>query len=730
MKTPKLRGYKWILAVISVTVFLGCLDETRKINAQSSNVPSGPTGTVAAKAELDDQPGAEDSALSAKASVSPAIAELAKLAQASVSEEVLLAYVQKQPHGFYPTADEILYLNDLGVSDTVITALVNHKPAADLVQTVQAPVAPTIVTNVIVNSIQPGQSPEPQYAQPAQVNYFYNSLAPYGSWVDVDGYGSCWRPSVVVANPDWRPYCDRGRWMYTDCGWYWQSDYSWGWAPFHYGRWQSHSSLGWVWVPGDTWGPSWVSWRHGGGYCGWAPLPPAARFDVGFGFSFHDSNVGFSFDFGLSDFAYTFIPAARFCDRYPYRYAVSGSHARNIYHNSTVINNYIRGDNNTIINEGIGRDRIAAATRSEIRKVSLRDMPASTLARTSKGEILNREANALTVFRPRPVLATATASSLSRQEIGKNGFAAESRSSAGIKSSQSGARLNPARNGDELARENGTGKFSRAPGSETERHAFPAVGHSTPIPNRENRATPQPSLRSAPSPRNEPAVTAKSSSEFRKEPLGQSVISQPQPKTEIAKREPTRLETEPLVRKPSPPVVYPGSTVGRENRSSGVPSENEKGRFNPQRVSPSIEGRPLTRPVPSNGRESSRAERPAPLRQEISSPEVRSAPVVRAPSPPPVYTPPLSRPEPVRPQVSQPPQMQSPPVRSEIPRSYSPPAAQPQYSPRAYSPPPQANPQPVYTAPSHPAPSAPPASAPSRGHESGERPSRQEQNRR
>lgn len=741
MKTPNLRGYRWVLAVTSLTVFLGCLDEGRKINAQNS-VPAATgvvdTAGVIEQTEFPDRAGAEAPIPAPKTAVSPAIAEFAKLAQASVGEEVLLAYIQKHPHGFNPTADEILYLNDLGVSDTVITAMVNHKPVFEAVPT--APVvaaAPAPDPNWVANNtVQRETVVEAPYTPPAQVNYFYNSLAPYGSWVDVDGYGSCWRPSVVAVNPDWRPYCDRGRWMYTDCGWYWQSDYSWGWAPFHYGRWQSHSRWGWVWVPGDTWGPAWVSWRHGGGYSGWAPLPPAARFDVGFGFSFHDSNVGISFDFGLSDYAYTFIPAARFCDRNPYRYAVRGAHARNIYHNSTVINNYIRGNNNTIINEGIGRDRIAAATRSEIRKVSLRDMPASTLARTSKGEVLDRESNALTVFRPRPVLATAPVGSRSRQEIGKNGVVADSRSSAGIKSSQSAMRPNPARSGDESVRENRTGKSSRPQGRETdqERHAFPAVGHSTPIPSREDPATGQPSLRSRPSPRSEPAVAARSSTELRKEPLGQSVISQPQVKTEIAKREPTRLETEPLRQKPaSPPVVYPGSTVGRENRTTGVQSENEKGRSNPQRVSPSIEGRPLTRPVPANGRESSSVERQAPLRQEISSPEVRSAPATRTPAPQPVYTPPLSRPEPVRPQVSQQPHVQNPPVRSEIQRPYYPPPAQPQSSPspRAYSPPPQANPQPVYTAPSRPAPSAPQSAAPSRGHEqSGERPSRQDQNRR
>jgi hypothetical protein len=30
--------------------------------------------------------------------------------------------------------------------------------------------------------------------------------------------------------------------------------------------------LGWYWVPGNVWGPAWVSWASGGDYIGWCPL--------------------------------------------------------------------------------------------------------------------------------------------------------------------------------------------------------------------------------------------------------------------------------------------------------------------------------------------------------------------------------------------------------------------------------------------------------------------------
>ena len=72
---------------------------------------------------------------------------------------------------------------------------------------------------------------------------------------------------------NWRPYAD-GYWAYTDVGWTWVSNEDFGWATYHYGRWARLRDHGWVWVPGREWGPAWVSWRTGGDYVGWAPLPP------------------------------------------------------------------------------------------------------------------------------------------------------------------------------------------------------------------------------------------------------------------------------------------------------------------------------------------------------------------------------------------------------------------------------------------------------------------------
>jgi len=47
-----------------------------------------------------------------------------------------------------------------------------------------------------------------------------------------------------------------------------------GWAVYHYGRWGYDDQYGWVWAPGDKWGPAWVVFRYSERHVGWAPLPP------------------------------------------------------------------------------------------------------------------------------------------------------------------------------------------------------------------------------------------------------------------------------------------------------------------------------------------------------------------------------------------------------------------------------------------------------------------------
>jgi uncharacterized membrane protein YgcG len=121
------------------------------------------------------------------------------------------------------------------------------------------------------------EEPIPQPEGDMDVTTFDETLGPYGQWVDTGegpNDGHAWRPDPDVVGEDFQPYATGGHWVSSDWGWTWESDYPWGWAPFHYGRWALTPSWGWVWYPGTVWAPAWVDWRFGGGYIGWAPLPP------------------------------------------------------------------------------------------------------------------------------------------------------------------------------------------------------------------------------------------------------------------------------------------------------------------------------------------------------------------------------------------------------------------------------------------------------------------------
>jgi hypothetical protein len=112
---------------------------------------------------------------------------------------------------------------------------------------------------------------------PSALADFREPLSPYGVWVDDGTYGTVWVPNETVVGADFQPYVSGGHWAYDD-DYVWVSDYSWGWAPFHYGRWVYIAGRGWSWIPGRTYSGAWVTWRTGPsgyGYVGWAPMQPS-----------------------------------------------------------------------------------------------------------------------------------------------------------------------------------------------------------------------------------------------------------------------------------------------------------------------------------------------------------------------------------------------------------------------------------------------------------------------
>ena len=130
----------------------------------------------------------------------------------------------------------------------------------------------------VVEGYDGQQAPEPEYSDtdPAALTDFRDALDPYGTWTEDPTYGTVWVPSPSAVGEDFTPYVSAGHWVYDD-DYTWVSDYGWGWAPFHYGRWAWNDGLGWEWIPGRRYAGAWVSWRYGmgdWGYVGWAPLGP------------------------------------------------------------------------------------------------------------------------------------------------------------------------------------------------------------------------------------------------------------------------------------------------------------------------------------------------------------------------------------------------------------------------------------------------------------------------
>lgn len=344
---------------------------------------------------------------------SAAVAEVLKLADSGVDEGVMLAFVTNSTSIFNLGAEEIIYLNDLGVPSAVVTAMIQRDQAIKALSANAAPLPPAPEPPAPAPAApEPTPAPAPaemapqpdetagNYPPAADTAYapFYDSLTPYGTWVDVAGYGPCWQPSVVIVNPYWQPYCNGGRWIYTDYGWYWLSGYSWGWAPFHYGRWFRHNHYGWCWAPGTTWGPSWVTWRYNGYYCGWAPLPPAAVYQPTVGLTFHGQHVGSSFAFGLGVRSYTFVPVSHFADPHPHRYALSYQNATQVYH-QTAPSVTIVGNSTRVVNRGIPVSHVETASHSQIHRIGIREADTPAVQGT-RGERLEPNNRILSIFRP------------------------------------------------------------------------------------------------------------------------------------------------------------------------------------------------------------------------------------------------------------------------------------------------------------------------------------------
>ena len=207
---------------------------------------------------------------------------------------------------------------------------------------------------------------------------FYDELSPYGSWVENPDYGYVWIPRV---EPGFAPYATNGYWVLTEEGWTWYSNYPWGWAPFHYGRWYTDAVYGPVWVPDHEWGPGWVTWRRSPGYYGWAPISPGVSISVAYSSGYQVPSNHWRFvrnrDFGKTNI---------------HHYYVNTSNNVIIINHTTVINN-TRTDQSRHVTYNSGPDR------TDVEKYAGRKISPVGIKESTRPE-QKLEKNQLQLYRP------------------------------------------------------------------------------------------------------------------------------------------------------------------------------------------------------------------------------------------------------------------------------------------------------------------------------------------
>ncbi len=252
--------------------------------------------------------------------------------------------------------------------------------------------------DVSLNSIQYDE--ENLYSPDVSFQSFYDELSPYGEWIMVtkeeidsvlkkgegQGYSSpfadentlfIWHPSVD--NPGWKPYLN-GKWEYTAQGWMWVSDYTWGWAPYHYGRWMQFKEYGWVWMPGYVWSPSWVMWRVSGTHVGWSPLSPSARWNSEYGITAEN------YKYNPGDDDWVFVQKSAFDEKFnDANIAPISENGRLIAGSQKILD--IKAEDNRLVNTGPDVKQIERSTGRTIRQKNILPLNQRTKSIIGENEI-------------------------------------------------------------------------------------------------------------------------------------------------------------------------------------------------------------------------------------------------------------------------------------------------------------------------------------------------------
>jgi hypothetical protein len=154
-------------------------------------------------------------------------ADVLKLSQAQINEEVILNYVRNSGTAYTLSANDVVYLRNQGVSDRVVNAMLEQRPRVEpsaaasaapqipsSATVAQGAVAPTYVEPAVVAPPPPPASTVHVISSPAVRRAYYGTYSPYYYPYRYYGpyYTPYYRPSVVVGLRFGGPAYHHGYW--------------------------------------------------------------------------------------------------------------------------------------------------------------------------------------------------------------------------------------------------------------------------------------------------------------------------------------------------------------------------------------------------------------------------------------------------------------------------------------------------------------------------------------
>jgi hypothetical protein len=243
---------------------------------------------------------------------------------------------------------------------------------------------------------------EGEYTNPGMIGA--EDLSANGDWETDSDNVPVWYPGTVAV--DWQPYrCGHWAWV-APWGWTWVECEAWGFAPFHYGRWERRNTVRgwrWGWIPGPPvvrpiYSPALVVFVGGGtGVTAWFPLGPRE----------------------------TYVPWYHTSPLYLNRVNVSNIYSRNtvqvrniynqrttnVYNTTTVVNNvYVNREVATVAvpqaSFAAGKPVLKSEVHVDPRELAAAPVLAHPLVTPQRSMVVSAPARAVPVREARPVLSS------------------------------------------------------------------------------------------------------------------------------------------------------------------------------------------------------------------------------------------------------------------------------------------------------------------------------------